>query len=71
MKTIFLIFCLCACAGCRKSDGVATNPNIPQAIRYNIVVIEGCQYLATTTYGGYETLCHKGNCTNAIHGHER
>lgn len=34
---------------------------------YAIRVIEGCEYIATRTYLGYETLCHKGNCTNSIH----
>jgi hypothetical protein len=37
-----------------------------------VEVIDGCQYLVTSSYngnGGYiENKCHKGNCTNPIHG---
>lgn len=34
------------------------------------IVIDGCQYIETTSYtshGPVESLTHKGNCTNSIH----
>jgi hypothetical protein len=38
-------------------------------IRYNIIIIDGCEYLVgstNNTYGGY-FLTHKGNCKNPLH----
>lgn len=34
---------------------------------YIVVVIDGCQYLASQTYAGHYVVSHKGNCTNIIH----
>jgi hypothetical protein len=34
--------------------------------RFNIVIIEGCEYLEYE-YGSAYSLCHKGNCSNPIH----
>lgn len=31
-------------------------------IRYFVVEIDGCEYIATRTYHGYYSLTHKGNC---------
>ena len=40
-----------------------TPTNVPQT-----VVLEGHDYFLTVTYGGYYTLCHKGNCSACIKG---
>lgn len=40
----------------------------------NIKVIDGCEYIETTTATGNGpiiTLTHKGNCKNPIHAHEQ
>jgi hypothetical protein len=36
----------------------------------DVVTIDGCQYIKTTSFNGNgatESLTHKGNCTNPIH----
>ena len=37
---------------------------------YYTLEIDGCEYFATQSYGGYVNLTHKGNCKNPIH-HEK
>lgn len=34
---------------------------------YNIVIIDGCEYLRLEHTHGYASLTHKGNCKNPIH----
>lgn len=34
---------------------------------YEVIVIEGCEYLRMRTSNGYYVLTHKGNCKNPIH----
>lgn len=36
-------------------------------VSINIRVIEGCEYIVNPTYGDYNVLTHKGNCTNISH----
>jgi hypothetical protein len=36
-------------------------------IDHRVTLIDGCEYIVTTTYMNHETLTHKGNCTNMIH----
>jgi len=41
-----------------------------------VVVIDGCQYIKTTTFDGqsfapHESLTHKGNCFNPIHSYNQ
>ena len=38
---------------------------------FRIVVIDGCEYFYEYGMHGGSTLCHKGNCTNAIHQYNR
>lgn len=33
---------------------------------YYIIKIDECEYIVTRTYGGHETLTHKGNCENCM-----
>jgi hypothetical protein len=50
-----------------KEELLSVSPSVP----HKIVVIDGCQYIESLnrTYGfmNIYTLCHKGDCTNAIH----
>lgn len=39
------------------------------AIHVKVIVYDACQYLEATGYNGYKSYTHKGNCTNAVHGH--
>ena len=41
----------------RAEDGTA----------YDIVIIDGCQYLKFYSYGGHDAVTHKGDCNNPIH----
>lgn len=34
---------------------------------YRTINIDGCEYIAFSTYGGSEGVTHKGNCTNDAH----
>jgi len=37
---------------------------------YDVIEIEGCEYIVYTEYhgyGGYGFMAHKGNCNNPIH----
>ncbi len=34
---------------------------------HETIVIDGCEYLKTYSYGWRGSLAHKGNCTNAFH----
>lgn len=51
------------------ASSMAKRPSAPQkkVDGRTIVVIDGCEYLSSLTYGGAEVFCHKGNCTNQIH----
>ena len=37
-----------------------------ESINYNVILIDGCQYLEMRTYM-YSIVTHKGDCTNKIH----
>ena len=45
--------------------------SIASCTERKIEIIDGCQYIKTTTVNGNgissETLCHKGDCNNPIH----
>lgn len=36
-------------------------------VKYKILVIDGCEYIATPSAYQYTSITHKGNCTNSIH----
>lgn len=54
--------------GCDENNCV--NVNQSNQFPYQVVTIDGCQYIKieNATYGfTIYTVCHKGNCTNSIH----
>lgn len=58
-----LLFPLWAFFNTIKAQPIANKKPI---LEYTETNIEGCQYLVCRTYMGFETLCHKGNCTNHV-----
>lgn len=51
-------------AGCRPLPSYNNVVQTPAGIAtYNVVAIDGCQYLQFTT----ADFTHKGNCTNELH----
>ena len=35
--------------------------------KYNVTMIDGCEYITSYGYYGLPSYAHKGNCTNSIH----
>ena len=66
MKTIFISFAyLLLCSflfSCGKSE-----KKDPFEFKYEIIQIEGCEYLRYMGAQGYKHVTHKGNCNNTIH----
>jgi hypothetical protein len=65
MKAIFLL-CLIGLIGCERRA-----PHRYQESDFQVIVIDGCQYLGLTSnnsYGNMVSVTHKGNCNNPIHG---
>jgi len=65
-KTVILILTALVLLSCNnnESNGVAQyDYNVPSGQNFNIVVIDGCEYVVFTGYykGG---ITHKGNCKN-------
>jgi len=49
---------------CYRYEKTAPTPNA--GVDYNVILIDGCQYLEMKTYM-YSIVTHKGDCTNKIH----
>ena len=54
------VICLVSCYNFEKTAGKTG------AVDYNVITIDGCQYLEMATYG-HLIVTHKGDCTNRIH----
>jgi hypothetical protein len=64
---------LVGCGDPIPSTTIQTNfakSDLPTVIGYEIVVINGCEYLATQSAAGHYALTHKGNCKNHIHPYD-
>lgn len=59
MKTLLCLAVVLLCAGCKPRFNNATQTP-SGTVTYNVVVIDGCQYLQFTL----ADLTHMGNCTN-------
>lgn len=59
--TLFLLFSiiLISCRSEEKKD--------PFEFKYDIINIDGCEYLQYVGAMGYKHLEHKGNCPNPVH----
>jgi len=75
MKHAMLIIALIASIGCGDPAPTQTlevkhsHVNMVITVRYESIVIEGCEYLLLRSEGS--SLCHKGNCNNSIHRYDK
>lgn len=64
---IVFVFSLCSCV---NNDPTREIINIGNNIEYEIITIDGCEYILgwdNNAYNGGYFLTHKGNCKNPIH----
>ena len=63
MAGIIVVICVIRC-----SDGIITKGvNGKDGSKYEVAMIDGCEYIVSYGYCGLPTYAHKGNCTNSIH----
>ncbi|MCA9351764.1 hypothetical protein KC929_03230 [Patescibacteria group bacterium] len=69
MKNISLFFLVLTLAILTTScdDGDHVKNTSKEFERYNIITIDGCEYLQYATAYGYMNVTHKGNCKNVEH----
>ena len=69
-KVVFLVLMAIAMCSCEEKKHLVENNKIGENGDYEIVRIDGCQYISFKVYTwGYWSagLIHKGNCENPIH----
>ena len=64
---LLLIGLLTTCQESHKIEVALIQQEKHTAPRFEVVEIDGCEYLRFDVTHGYATLCHKGNCKNPIH----
>jgi predicted transporter len=52
--------------GCKDKKEIKTT-TASNGSEFEVITIEGCEYLKFYTYGFSHVYTHKGNCTNIIH----
>jgi hypothetical protein len=64
-----LIFCMIISCGPSKEEVDIKKAKEKNTLveKYNIVVIEGCEYIEFNPKSSSHVLTHKGNCNNPIH----
>lgn len=62
MRTIFILLLACFFVSCDGVDDAKKLVN-DTGVRYNVVVIDSCEYIRSIQYGiSYYSYAHKGNC---------
>lgn len=75
MNNIIYILLIISIIGCRKNnqDDVIYKSQVPErrinirdftSIRYDVVVIDGCDYIVFDAGSSYQNVIHKANCKN-------
>ncbi len=66
MKYIILLLIATFAISCKETKLSNDCPNCCEHPGYNVVVIDGCEYIESQTAYRYYVITHKGNCKNHV-----